>query len=91
MKQDATLKAVDAGGRPCRLTIRLKNGQTLTREAQHAKGGPEVPMTAGELKGKFIECARQAINDGAALRALEFIERLDTLDNIRPLCQLLAG
>ena len=29
--------------------------------------------------------------DGATMRALEFIERLETLDNIRPLCQLLAG
>lgn len=91
MKLDANLKAIDAGGRPCRVTLRLKDGQTLTREAQHAKGGPEVPMTPGELKGKFIECARQSISDGAALRALESIERLDTLDNIRPLCQLLAG
>ncbi len=69
----------------------MKDGQTLTREVQHAKGGPEVPMTPGELKGKFIECARQTINDGATLRALESIEHLDTLDNIRPLCQLLAG
>jgi len=91
MKLDANLKAIDAGGRPCRVTLRLKNGQTLTREVQHAKGGPEVPMTPGELKGKFIECARQTVNDGTALRALESIERLDTLDNIRPLCQLLAG
>jgi len=91
MKLDANLKAIDAGGRPCRVTLRLKDGQTLTREVQHAKGGPEVPMTPGELKGKFIECARQAINDGATLRALESIEHLDTLDNIRPLCQLLAG
>jgi len=91
MNFDANLKASDAGGRPCRVTLRLKDGQTLTREVQHAKGGPEFPMTPGELKGKFIECARQAVNDGAALRALEFIEKLDTLDNIRPLCQLLAG
>lgn len=91
MNLDANLKAIDAGGRPCRVTLRLKDGQTLTREVQHAKGGPEVPMTPGEIKGKFIECARLAINDVAALRALESIERLDTLDNIRPLCQLLAG
>jgi 2-methylcitrate dehydratase PrpD len=91
MNLDANLKASDAAGRPCRVTLRLKDGQTLTREAQHAKGGPEVPMTPGEIKGKFIECARQTINDGAALRALESIEHLDTLDSIRPLCQLLAG
>jgi 2-methylcitrate dehydratase PrpD len=91
MNLDANLKAIDAGGRPCRVTLCLKDGQTLTREVQHAKGGPELPMTPGELKGKFIECARQAINDGAVLRALESIEHLDTLDSIRPLCQLLAG
>jgi len=91
MNFDANLKASDAAGRPCRVTLRLKEGQTLTREVQHAKGGPEVPMSPGELKGKFIECARQTINDGAALRALEFIESLETADNIRPLCQLLAG
>jgi 2-methylcitrate dehydratase PrpD len=91
MRLDANLKAIDAGGRPCRVTIRLKDGQTLTREVQHAKGGPEVPMTPGELKGKFIECARQTINDGATLRALEFIDSLETVENIRALCQLLAG
>jgi len=91
MRLDANLKAIDTGGRPCRVTLRLKDGQTLTREVQHAKGGPEVPMTPGELKGKFIECARQTINEGAALRALEFIESLETADNIRPLCRLLAG
>jgi len=91
MKLDASLKPIDAGARPCRVTVRLKDGQTLTREVQHAKGGPEVPMTPGELKGKFIECARQALNDGATMRALDFIERLETVDNIRPLCQLLTG
>ena len=29
--------------------------------------------------------------DGASLRALNSIERLDTLENIRPFCKLLAG
>jgi len=91
MRLDPNLKPRDAGGRPCRVTIRLKNGQTHTREVQHAKGGPEAPMTEDELRGKFAECARQTIGDGAAQRALEFIERLETLENVAPLCQLLAG
>ncbi len=91
MRLDPNLKARDAGGRPCRVTIRLKNGQTYTREVQHAKGSPEVPMTEDELRGKFTECARQAISDSSARRALEFIERLETLENVGPLCKLLAG
>ncbi|MEA2657902.1 MAG: hypothetical protein QOF64_487 [Candidatus Binatota bacterium] len=91
MKLDPNLKKTDAAGRPCRVTIRLKNGQTLSREAQHAKGGPEFPMTEDELKAKFRECARHAIDDKSAERALADIERLETLSDIRPLCEILRG
>jgi 2-methylcitrate dehydratase PrpD len=89
MRLDNNLKAENEGGRPCRVTIRLKNGQTYTREAQHAKGSPEVPMTAEELKTKFTECARQAISEGSAQQVMECVERLETLEDIRPLCELL--
>ena len=37
MNLDNNLKKTDPGGRPCRVTVRLKNGQVLSREAQHAK------------------------------------------------------
>ena len=91
MKLDDNLKKTDLGGRPCRVTIRLKNGQTLSREAQHARGGPEFPMTEEELRGKFAECARQAIDEGGAARALDYIEKLDALTDIQPLCEILRG
>ena len=89
MKLDQGLKASNQGSRPCRVTVRLKNGQTYAREVQHAKGSPEVPMTADELKGKFIACARQALDEDSTRRALETIESLETLEDIRPLCRLL--
>ena len=79
------------GGRPCQVTVRLKNGQTYSRDAEHAKGGPEFPMTEAELKTKFMECACQAISASAAERTLESVQRLDTLQDIRPLCQLVQG
>jgi len=91
MNLDNNLKKTDAAGRPCRVTIRLKNGQTYSREAQHAKGGPEFPMSEDELRGKFTECARQAIDQNAAARALDYIEKLDTTTDIRPLCEVLRG
>ncbi|MGH7875314.1 MAG: MmgE/PrpD family protein [Candidatus Binatia bacterium] len=91
MKLDPNLKKTDAAGRPCRVTIRLKNGQTFSREAQHAKGGPEFPMTEAELKAKFLGCARHAIDEKSAERALADIERLETLSDIRPLCDILRG
>lgn len=91
MKLDPDLKKTDAAGRPCRVTIRLKDGRTLSREAQHARGGPELPLTEEELRAKFMECAVQAIDRDAAEKALTDIERLETLSDIRPLCSILRG
>jgi 2-methylcitrate dehydratase PrpD len=91
MRLDKGLKASNEGGRPCRVTVRLKNGRSYSREVEHAKGSPEVPMTADELKGKFIACARQALDEDSTRRALETIESLETLEDIRPLCRLLMG
>src|SRR5262245_706129 len=91
MNLDNNLRKTDAAGRPCRVTIRLKNGQTLTREAQHAKGGPESPMTEAELRAKFFDCAKEALPRESAQRALDQIEKLDTASDIRPLCEVLRG
>ena len=91
MNLDPNLKKTDAAGRPCRVTVRLKNGQTFVREAQHAKGGPEHPMTEDELRGKFTECAREALDAGSAARALDTIEKLETVADIRPLCEILRS
>jgi len=91
MNLDPNLKKSDAAGRPCRVTIRLKNGQTLTLEAQHAKGGPEYPMSEAELREKFTECAGEAIDDKKATQALDSIENLETLSDIRPLCDIIRG
>ena len=91
MKLDTNLKKTDDAGRPCRVTVRLKNGQSYTREAQHAKGGREFPMTEAELRGKFTECARETLSESLAQQTLESIERLETLKDIRPLCDMLSG
>jgi len=91
MNLDNNLKKTDPAGRPCRVTVRLKNGQSYTREAQHAKGGPEFPMTEAELRGKFTECARETLSADAAERALALIEGLEKVDNVRSLTDILRG
>ena len=48
-------------------------------------------MTAEELKQKFVHCAREAIDESYIERIMEDVEHLETLDDIRPLCQLLIG
>lgn len=91
MRVDSELKARDRGSRPCRVTIHLQDGQTYSRYGGHAKGSRELPLTADELKAKFSECARRAIDESAAERVFDSINRLETLEDIRPLCQLLMG
>ena len=91
MRLDTNLKKIDPAGRPCRVTVRLKNGQSYTCEAQHAKGGPEFPMTEAELEAKFFDCAKEAMPVDMAQQALDYVARLETLDNIRPLCERLSG
>ena len=88
---DKSLKASNEGGRPCRVTLRLRNGQTYAREVEHAKGSPEVPITGVEIEAKFTDCAGRVLRQSSTRRVLEIIRNLEALEDIRPLCKLLMG
>ena len=91
MNLDNNLKKTDPGGRPCRVTVRLKDGKVLTREAQHSRGSSEFPMSEDELRGKFTQCARETLSADAAERALAQIEGLEKVENVRSLTEILRG
>ena len=91
MHLDSNLQPTALGSRPCQVTIRLRDGRTLSRQIDYAKGSREAPMTAEELKQKFIGCAREALDDRSIERIWEAVDHLETLQDIRPLCQLLMG
>lgn len=91
MRPDPTLKPSADGSRPCRVSIRLANGQTHFREAKYAKGSPEIPMTPDEVRTKFMDCSGRAISDEAATQVMRYVEQLETLEDITPLCRLLKG
>ncbi|HEX6176157.1 MAG TPA: MmgE/PrpD family protein [Candidatus Binatia bacterium] len=91
MHLDPDLQPTAQGSRPCKVAIRLLDGRSFSRQIDYAKGSREAPMTAEELKQKFVDCAREAIDESSIERVMEDIEHLETLDDIRPLCQLLIG
>ncbi len=91
MKVDPTLDNRPEGGRPCRVTVRLKEGQSFSRKVDHPKGTRENPLPHSELKAKFLECATRVISEEAAHRVLESLEGLESLSDIRPLCEMLSG
>jgi 2-methylcitrate dehydratase PrpD len=91
MRVDPELKARDRGSRPCRVTVHLGDGKTYSRYGAHAKGSRELPLTSDEFKAKFSECAGRAIDESPAERVFDAVNHLETLEDIRPLCQALMG
>lgn len=85
------LPLADNGREPARVTIRLRDGRTLERYVQHAKGVLQAPMSAAELDTKLTDCAAGRLRPGGlkSLRAL--LDGIDDLPDVRPLLRLLPA
>jgi hypothetical protein len=71
--------------------VRLKDGKIFSQHVEYAKGGPQGPLSAQEMRVKFVDCARRAIDETAIQKVVEHVERLETLKDVADLCALLAG
>ena len=92
MEVDPELEEDAEGSHPSKVTMRLKDGRTISGRVDYAKGtAKKWPLTPEELRDKLISCASRALQEKAVLEAAAMIERLETLDSVAPLCQLLAG
>lgn len=74
-----------------RCEIKLKNGQVIKGESGWPKGFPGNPMTREERLDKFYSQALIVLSQERAERIVEYVEKLEELDDIRPLIRLLAG
>ena len=72
-----------------RVTIGLRDGRTLTRFADGARGYPGR-VTDAELAEKFAACASQVMEADAARRAWAAAASLERCDDVRSLMQLLV-
>jgi 2-methylcitrate dehydratase PrpD len=91
MDHDPGLSEDEEGSRPTTVAVQLKNGQTLSHRVNYPKGGRQIPLSALEMQGKFMECAMRAIRKEAADQVLEYLGHLEDLDDLEPLCRLLIG
>ena len=64
-----------------RVTVRLRDGRTLTEQADGARGYPGR-LTDAELAGKFLGCAERALSKRAARLALAAVRGIDTAPNV---------
>src|SRR5207244_3002463 len=70
------------------ITVQRADGRSGTVEASDPTGSPEKPLTNAQLKAKFRDCARNAVqplSEASLDRLLAAIERLETLPDAREL------
>lgn len=86
--------ALDRGAPPlthARVHITLRDGRVLSQEARGARGYPDRPASDAELDAKFLACARVALSESAAGRALSLLRTIDELENVRTLTACLQA
>ena len=70
--------------------VRLKDGRVVAERADGARGYPGR-VTDEELGMKFMACARRALSEEAAVRALEVVRGVESLPRMGELTEVLGG
>jgi len=89
MRVDPSLDGVGPPLTAARLAVTLRGGRVLRQEAHGARGYPERPASDEELESKFRACAKRALSEDTAGRALEILRRLEVLTDARILADTL--
>ena len=73
------------------VTIRLRDGRVLAREANGARGYPDRPASREDLEKKFLSCGLGALHQEQLQAALTCLHKLESLPDTRQLTALLAS
>ena len=72
-----------------RVTMRTSRG-TFTVTVEYPRGNPENPLSDAELAEKFLWLAVDAVGEEKSRELMDAVERLEQMDNVRELAELLA-
>jgi len=72
------------------VTITTEDGQSFTKQADHAKGRAENPLSDAELVDKFKANASHALTEGAMDKVVEATFDLESIGNVADYMQLLV-
>ena len=89
MRVDPALESAGPPLTQARITIHLRDGRSVFQAANGARGYPERPASDAELSAKFMACARRAIPEASAERALGMLRQIEQVDDVRMLTALL--
>lgn len=73
----------------CDLTLKLKDGRTLTKHIENAIGSVQTPMSDAQLEAKFSDLADGILAKDRARRLMDLCWKVDTLPAARAIA--LAG
>jgi 2-methylcitrate dehydratase PrpD len=76
---------------PVELRVLLRDGTTLRSRVEHARGGPQNPVSSADLEAKFSACAATRLPPARIAQALEVLQRVEQLDLIAALPAVLRG
>ncbi|HEY6249758.1 MAG TPA: MmgE/PrpD family protein [Candidatus Angelobacter sp.] len=85
MQADASLGKDAPGLTQATVKICLRDGRTLHRRADGARGYPEHPASAEELDNKFLSCGRRVLSEERLQAALAHLRRMEALSDVRQL------
>jgi hypothetical protein len=87
---DPSLDGVAPPLTQARITIQLRDGRVLTRQANGARGYPAQPATDEELDAKFLGCARRALPEASCETTLDMLRQIRQTKDIRLLTAALS-
>ena len=82
---DKSLDAMQPQSNPCRIEIRLSNGQTVTGSVDHPKGHVKNPATDADIERKVAGLNNGLLSAGQMDTLIDLCWRLDELDDVRDL------
>ncbi len=82
-------ESIPEPGPYCPVSVELKDGTRHSYTAKIAKGDPRNPMTEEEVTEKFRSNARQAISQKQTEAVVDAVKRLESMDNVKTIVNLL--
>lgn len=90
LTEDPAMSAAYPAKWPVQLTLRLRNGEQITRRVDEVKWSPERPPSFDEIADKFRMCAEPLIGAARTAKAIAMIGGLGPNDRLAPLVALVA-
>ena len=74
-----------------KVSVTSSDGKTTTIQTDAAKGAPGNPATLADLRTKFDRCVAGRLSDPEASELLDLVIRIDELDDLGRLFELLRS